>query len=582
MINTRSARRRLSVTVLTLLATIVIFSFKLIDIQVVRAAELNQQSFGKRSVAVPTYGVRGNIVDANGVLLASSVDRYDITASPKVMNALADPSNTHPIDPTAQIADLAAATGESVEDITAALSADPKSDFAYVHKLGTLEVLQAVKALKIPWVYAEVHPSRTYPNGAVAGNLVGFIGTDGPQAGMELDYESCLAAANGSSTYEKSKDGVRLPGSTVTNKEPVNGGTLALTINSDLQFYAQEQLAAQALKVGADWGTVMVVRVNDGHIMAAADYPSVDPNDVNGVPNTALGSLAFSTPYEPGSTFKPMTAAMAIDQGMANAGTKVIAPGRIYFPNGQYIKDVWAHNDLRLTLAGVLMYSSNTGISKFSDMMSQQTRYDYLTDFGIGVKTAVGFPGESGGSLPPISDWDQVTNYAVGFGQGVSATSAQMASVYQTLGNNGVRMPLTLVEGCTMPDGTVTDLPSDDGVQVVSENAADQTVLAMETVVTQGGLGKQLTIPGYRVAAKSGTAEVPENGVYSSDRVVSVAGLVPADNPQYVVIVTLGKPDIMKTSAAAAAPFKDIMTQVIKTFRVEPSTAATPETPIIW
>lgn len=582
MINTRSARRRLSVTVLTLLATIVIFSFKLIDIQVVRAAELNQQSFGKRSVAVPTYGVRGNIVDANGVLLASSVDRYDITASPKVMNALADPSNTHPIDPTAQIADLAAATGESVEDITAALSADPKSDFAYVHKLGTLEVLQAVKALKIPWVYAEVHPSRTYPNGAVAGNLVGFIGTDGPQAGMELDYESCLAAANGSSTYEKSKDGVRLPGSTVTNKEPVNGGTLALTINSDLQFYAQEQLAAQALKVGADWGTVMVVRVNDGHIMAAADYPSVDPNDVNGVPNTALGSLAFSTPYEPGSTFKPMTAAMAIDQGMANAGTKVIAPGRIYFPNGQYIKDVWAHNDLRLTLAGVLMYSSNTGISKFSDMMSQQTRYDYLTDFGIGVKTAVGFPGESAGSLPPISDWDQVTNYAVGFGQGVSATSAQMASVYQTLGNNGVRMPLTLVEGCTMPDGTVTDLPSDDGVQVVSENAADQTVLAMETVVTQGGLGKQLTIPGYRVAAKSGTAEVPENGVYSSDRVVSVAGLVPADNPQYVVIVTLGKPDIMKTSAAAAAPFKDIMTQVIKTFRVEPSTAATPETPIIW
>jgi len=579
--NSRSTRRRLAATVLALVATVMLFSGRLIDIQVVRAAELNEQSLGKRSVAVPTYGVRGNITDANGVLLASSVDRYDITASPKVMHGLADPKNKKPIDAEAQIEDLAIATGETVEAITAALNADPESDFAYIHKLGTLEVLEAVRALKIPWVYYEVHPSRTYPNGAVAGNLVGFIGTDGPQAGMELDYDSCLAATNGSSTYEKSKDGVRLPGSTVTTKEPVDGGTLKLTINSDLQFYAQEQLATQAIKVGADWGTAMVVRVSDGHIMAAADYPSVDPNDVNGVPNTALGSLAFSTPYEPGSTFKPMTAAMAIDQGLATATTQVIAPGRIYFPNGQYIKDVWAHNDIHLTLAGVLMNSSNTGISKFSDMMSQQTRYDYFKAFGVGTKTGVGLF-ESAGSLPTIDKWDQFTNYTVAFGQGVSTTSAQMASIYQTLGNNGIKMPLTLVEGCTMPDGTVTSVPDATPTQVVSEYAADQTVAAMETIVSKGSLSRQLTIPGYRIAAKTGTAEVPENGGYGDQRIVSVAGMIPAENPQYVVIVTLGKPDIMKTSAASAAPFKNIMTQVIKTFRIEPSGVPAPDMPVTW
>ena len=581
MNNSRSTRRRLAATVLALVATVMLFSGRLIDIQVVRAAELNEQSLGKRSVAVPTYGVRGNITDANGVLLASSVDRYDITASPKVMHGLADPKNKKPIDAEAQIEDLAIATGETVEAITAALNADPESDFAYIHKLGTLEVLEAVRALKIPWVYYEVHPSRTYPNGAVAGNLVGFIGTDGPQAGMELDYDSCLAATNGSSTYEKSKDGVRLPGSTVTTKEPVDGGTLKLTINSDLQFYAQEQLATQAIKVGADWGTAMVVRVSDGHIMAAADYPSVDPNDVNGVPNTALGSLAFSTPYEPGSTFKPMTAAMAIDQGLATATTQVIAPGRIYFPNGQYIKDVWAHNDIHLTLAGVLMNSSNTGISKFSDMMSQQTRYDYFKAFGVGTKTGVGLF-ESAGSLPTIDKWDQFTNYTVAFGQGVSTTSAQMASIYQTLGNNGIKMPLTLVEGCTMPDGTVTSVPDATPTQVVSEYAADQTVAAMETIVSKGSLSRQLTIPGYRIAAKTGTAEVPENGGYGDQRIVSVAGMIPAENPQYVVIVTLGKPDIMKTSAASAAPFKNIMTQVIKTFRIEPSGVPAPDMPVTW
>lgn len=580
MITSHSSRRRLAVTLLALIAVVMLFTIRLVDIQVVRAAELNEESKGKRSVAVPTYGVRGDIVDTNGIALASTVNRYDITASPKVMYALAEDEKS-PVDPAPQIAQLAEVTGETVEAITAALAADPESDFAYVSKLQTLEVLTAVRALKIPWVYYEVHPSRTYPNGAVAGNLVGFIGTEGPQAGMELAYDSCLAATDGSSTYEKSKDGVRLPGSTVVDTEPVDGGTLTLTINSDLQWYTQEQLAAQAIKVGADWGTAMVVRVSDGHIMAAADYPSVDPNNVNGVPNTALGSLAFSTPYEPGSTFKPMTAAMAIDLGLADATTQVIAPGRIYFPNGQYIKDVWAHNDIRLTLAGVLMNSSNTGISKISDMMSKETRYDYFKAFGIGSKTGVGLF-ESAGSLPTVDRWDQLTNYTVNFGQGVSATSAQMASVYQTLGNNGVRMPLTLVESCTMPDGTVTDLPDATPVQVVSEYAADQTVYAMETIPSKSSIAGLLRIPGYRIAAKTGTAEVPENGTYGSDRIVSVAGLIPAEDPQYVVIVTLGKPDTMKTSTAAAAPFKNIMTQVIKTFRIEPSDSVTPDIPITW
>jgi cell division protein FtsI (penicillin-binding protein 3) len=575
-----SSRRRLAVTLLALIGVVMLFSFRLVDIQVVRAAEYNTESLGKRSVAVPTYGVRGDILDTNGIPLASTVLRYDITASPKVMWSLAE-ADKNPVDPTPQIAQLAEVTGETVESITAALSANKDSDFAYVSKLATLEVLNEVKELKINWVYSEVHPSRTYPSGAVAGNLVGFIGTDGPQIGMELEYDSCLAATNGSSTYEKSKDGVRLPGSTVVDTEPVDGGTLTLTINSDLQWYTQEQLAAQAEKVGADWGTAMVVRVSDGHIMAAADFPSVDPNNVNGVPNTALGSLAFSTPYEPGSTFKPMTAAMAIDLGLADATTQVIAPGRIYFPNGQYIKDVWAHNDIRLTLAGVLMNSSNTGISKFSDMMDKSTRYDYYKKFGIGTKTGVGLY-ESAGVIPDVSRWDQLTNYTVNFGQGVSATSAQMASVYQTLGNNGVKMPLTLVESCTMPDGSVTHLPDTTPTQVVSEYAADQTVYAMETIVSKGSIGSLLRIPGYRIAAKTGTAEVPENGVYGNDRIVSVAGLIPADNPQYVVIVTLGKPDIMKTSAAAAAPFKNIMTQVIKTFRIEPSADTTPNIPVTW
>jgi cell division protein FtsI (penicillin-binding protein 3) len=582
--NIRSTRRRLTLSVLVIFAIVAIFSARLVDIQIVSAAELDAKSLDKRSVPVVTYGVRGEIVDTNGVVLADSVDRYDITAAPKYAKPITRVTEKGKV--TFSVADLvnelAVATGDDATKIMASISKDPNSNFAYVSKAVSLDKLTAVKALKIPWVYEQLHPSRTYPNGAVAGNLVGFIGTDGPQAGLERGEDTCLASTNCESTYEKGRDGVRLPGSTVTTKDPSNGGVLKLTIDSDFQWYVQQQIATQAEAIGADWATAIVVRVKDGHLMAVADYPSVDPNDVNGVPNTALGSLAFSTPYEPGSTFKAMTAAMLIDAGVISQTTPVVVPGRLYFPNGQYIKDVFAHRDLRYTTTGILANSSNTGISLLSDKLDPTSRFEYMQKFGLGEKTAVSFPGESGGVLPPTSQWDQITKHAVAFGQGVSATSAQVAAIYQTLGNGGMRMPLTLVEGCQLPDGTITQLPDAAGTRVVSESAANQTVQMLENVVTQGPLRSALQIPGYRIAAKTGTAQVAAAGVYTDDRVISVAGLVPAENPEYAIVVTFGKPDTMKTSAGAAPTFKNIVTQTIKTFRIEPSTEPAPNIPLTW
>jgi cell division protein FtsI (penicillin-binding protein 3) len=168
------------------------------------------------------------------------------------------------------------------------------------------------------------------------------------------------------------------------------------------------------------------------------------------------------------------------------------------------------------------------------------------------------------------------------FGQGITATSAQMASLYQTLGNGGVRMPLTLVSGCERPDGTWTDVPVPTGTRVVSDYAAEQTLLMMETVASQGASRDVVSIPGYRIAAKTGTGEVAENGEYGSERIVSYAGVVPADNPEYAIVVTFGKPDTMKSSAAAAPVFNAIMEQVIKTFRVPPSTEPAPNLPLTW
>ncbi len=569
---------RLAIAVVMVFATIIVFVVRLVDIQLVQATELNADSYNKRAQELVTYGVRGQIVDTNGVVLADSVDRYDLEASPRVALAPANIESTQ-----TAIADIAKVTGQDPHALMAVLTSDPKSDFAYLDKGVTLEVYRAVRALDVPWVYYDLRPARAYPNGAVAGNLIGFVGTDGAQAGEELTGDSCLASKNGTATYEKSEDGVRIPGSLVTESEAKNGGTLKLTIDRDLQWFVQQRMAQTYKQLGATWMTVVVERVKDGHLLAVADYPSVDPNNVNGVPNTALGSLAFSTSYEPGSTMKSITVASLIDAGVVTPATQITAPGRRYFANGDYIKDAWAHDDTRYTAAGALVVSSNTGISALTDFLpDSQKRYDYMVKFGLGKPTAVGFNGEDSGTLHPASQWDQLTNYTVQFGQGLTTTSVQMASIYQTLANHGVRVPVTLVEGCIHPDGTVTDSPKTESTRVVSAKAADETVGILENVVSNDGLQDKISIPGYRVAAKTGTAQVAENGSYGNKAVITVAGLAPAENPQYVVVVTAGIPSNMYTSSALATTFRDLMAQVLTTYRVPPSTVPAPDVPLTW
>jgi cell division protein FtsI (penicillin-binding protein 3) len=589
MTHSRLTARRLGVTLFAVFAIVGLFVVKLVDIQVVRAEELTAAAEARRSSTVLVHGVRGSIVDANGVALADSVERYDITAAP--VNVGENTSIT--IDgekvkvPTIEaIARLAEVTGASAADLYAALTADPESKFTYLVKGVELETLTAVWDLDIAWIYSEMRPSRTYPSGAIAGNLVGFLGTDGPLAGTELQADECLASTPGTSTFERSADGVRLPGSLEVEQEALDGGTVHLTIDSDLQWYAQQQLAERGTAVGADWGTAMVVRVDTGEIVVAADWPSIDPNDLNSVSAENSGARSFTAPFEPGSIMKPVAFATLLDKRLITPNTPVTVPGNYTngLPAGENITDVFAHGDLRWTATGILMNSSNIGTVMLSEKLTAQQKYDTFRAFGFGEPTDAGFLGEDGGTVytPEQTKADTVTLAAQMFGQGITATSAQMASLYQTLGNGGVRMPLTLIAGCEHADGTWTDVPVPTGERVVSEYAADTTLLMMETVASQGASRDVVSVPGYRIAAKTGTGEVAENGRYGSERIVSYAGVFPADRPEYAIVVTFGKPDTMKSSAAAAPVFNAIMEQVIKTFRVTPSTEAAPNLPLTW
>lgn len=577
MVGKKMLRRRTAVTVLAVAATVGILGGKLVDIQVVRADDLQRESVNAKEVSTPLLGNRGDIVDADGTVLATTVYTYTAAASPK--DAIAG-GRAKMVEAAAKIGAITGQGGDAVVAlIDAALKDDPKSQYVLLKAGMDVGTFDKLDKLPYPWLTFTKKQARSYPNGAVAGNLLGFL-SQGGDAGLEKSENQCLAGENGEETYQRGADGVAIPGSTVVQKQAKDGGTLKLTIDSDLQWFAEQTLGQQVAATGSKFGFVTVAEAKTGKIKAVAQWPTLDPNNIDATDPSYWRLHPLTDPYEPGSTFKALTAAMLIDQGKASPTSQVLAPYSWKSGNGADLHDSGYHAPLRLTLTGVLMMSSNTGMSQLGKALTDQTRYDYLQKFGIGEGTGLPYPDQSDGVLHPVKDWDDQTKYATMFGQGVSATQLQMVGAYQALANGGTRIPLSLVEGCDHPDGSVTDVPSTAKTPVVSAQAAATTLGMMESVVTDGELKKQLQIPGYRVAAKTGTAQQPDGkGGYLPSYYVSVMGVAPVDDPQYVVSVNLGFPTTITSSAAAAPLFHTIMSQVLKTYRVKPSTSSPADYP---
>ncbi|TCL70839.1 cell division protein FtsI (penicillin-binding protein 3) [Curtobacterium sp. PhB128] len=585
----RLPRARYTIIMLLVIALVAVFVVRLVDIQVVQAAALDKDSQLKRSVPVTIYGTRGAIVDREGVELADSVTRYNITTSPRLVAAYKGKlggTRIKKISVTTALTALAKASGGDLATMRRNIAADPKSDYAYLVKGLDASHYEAVRTLGIPWVYPEPQSARVYPTGAATGNLTGFMGTDGAQAGLEYAYNKCLTGTNGEQTYERGADGVQLPGSTVTTKQATDGGTLHTTIDSDLQYLVRQALGAAAENLGAASATAIVTDAKNGEVLAVADTPSVDSNDVDATTDEgAYGSRALTDTYEPGSTIKAAIAAALIDQGKASPTTQATVPYSRTFPWGGRITDAEFHPTEQLTLTGILRDSSNVGITELGEQLTQQQRYDYMRKFGLFTpQDAVTFPGQPGMDYAATPDWDQQTNINSMFGQGISTTALQIASIYQTLANGGVRIPLHLVTGCTTADGTTTQAPKTTGERVVSDTAATQVVNMLQSVVTGGTLVSMKPISGYNIAAKTGTAEVAEPGKgYGSDRIISVAGMAPAEDPKYVVTVTFTKPGPGHRFSNSAAPaFRTIMSEVLQKYRVPPSTTPATTYPATW
>lgn len=582
-----SDRVRTVVVAILTFALLAAFVVRLADIQLVRAEALNAEADGRRGVTQTIFGTRGPIVDANGTVLAESVDRWDLTISPRYTRDLQPGIDR--VDETLTVGDalvqIGAITGQDPVDlqakILAELERDPDSD--YLLLVDGLDVAQfeAVRDLGLPYVYLRLNPQRVYPAGSVAGNLVGFMGADEPLAGVERSEDECLAAEDGARVFDRGADGTPIPGS-MTTRPAVDGGSVQLTIDADVQFQMQQLTQQYTSQLRARSGTSIVMRT-DGSIVAVAESATVDPNDPTASDSRDRGSRAFTAAYEPGSIFKAFSFAAMLDLGIITPRDELSVPWTYTAP-GVRVRDALSHEVKQWTAAGILVNSSNSGMVRLAEPMSTADYYEYLDRFGFGETTAVDFAGEQPVPLRNPANLDAQTQLNVLFGQGIAATPIQVASAYQALANGGVHLPARLIAGCTDAEGEVSVPEVGEGERVVSDTTARQTLEVLENVVTDYGYDT-FPIEGYRIAAKTGTAQMAyEDGSgYDPNRMmISVAGVFPVDDPQFVVLTMYDSPQTIRTSGGAIPAFHDMVNLLIRHFDIPPSTTEQPEIPLEW
>jgi len=543
-----------------LVLILVIFGARLLQLQGVEASTYAARAEGQRLTSVTLPASRGSITDVRGTVLATTVEARNITADQTLV-----------INAGATAANLAPVLNLPVATLTERLTGDRR--FAYIAKEVTPETWAQVKALNLAGIFSEPTTKRVYPAADIGANVVGFVGGDGAGlGGIELAYQDLLAGKDGKRQFEQGAGGREIPTATDNETAPVAGSDVRLTIDRDIQWAAQQAIAAQVAATGAESGEVVVMDPRTGDIVAMATAPSFDAANPGQSPAADRGNRAVSEIYEPGSTSKVMTAAAVIEEGALQPESPVTVPGELK-RGGKVFHDHNDHGTLNLTFAGVLAKSSNLGTILASEKIGPDKLYSYLKKFGIGDPTGLGFPGESRGLLPARSQWSQTTFPTVAFGQGLSVNAVQATDVFATIANDGLRVEPRLVAATVAPDGTVTPAKAPETHRVVSPATAQKVRAMLESVVSDEGTAPQAAIPGYRVAGKTGTANRvdPACGCYRG-YTASFIGFAPADAPAFVVSVTLQDPKNGHFGGMLAGPvFKQVMSFALTSRHVAPT-----------
>jgi len=561
---------------------------QLVNVQVLRGPALAADARADRTRSSTLLAHRGDITDADGVVLATSVDRYTVAADPKTIADFtprtADLVDGEPLEEGGAVGVaklLAPILGRSSPELAAQLNGT--SRYVVLAKDVTPEVQRQIADLRLSaYVRTTMTSERTYPAGTVAGNLVGFVNEEqAGGGGVEASYDDVLAGVSGSRECEAGLGGQVIPTGRCDVVDAVPGRNVQLTVARDVQWKAQDSVDRAVSETGAEYAIAVVQDLRTGEILALADSGTVNPNDRT-TDAVARPSRAVSNVFDPGSTGKVVTMAAAIEGGYADAATQFEVPYLYTTPNGETFRDSHEHPLERLTLAGVLAESSNTGTVQVGERIPKQVRYDYLRKFGFGEPSGVGLPGESAGILHPADAWDGRTEYAVLFGQSVSVNAIQATSVFSTIANGGVRTTPSVVAGTTDERGAFVPAERPAPVRVVSQETADTVLHMMESVVEEG-TGSSAAVPGYRVAGKTGTAQMAGSDGRLSSIMASFIGVAPADDPRYTVSVFLKDPHSSIFGGVVAAPvFSEIMGFTLEHEGVQPSTEPYVPLPTTW
>ena len=567
------AHKRIRGLVLILAVVMFMFGLRLVQVQALQAGDYRDRAVNEMEKVRTLKAPRGDITDINGVPFARSVAATSIVVD-----------QTQVTDPAKVAAFVAPILNMKVQDVQTALTGTRKWNMVarnakpatWLKLSGAIDQynsqFKAMSPERIIGFFPERSYVREYPSGNLIASLIGFVNHDGVGAtGLESSMNSKITGIDGKYSYANGYK-AEIPGSQSEIIPAQTGTSIRLTVDRDIQWVASKAIAEAVKSSRALSGTVIVMDPKTGHILAHATAPTFDPNDTTKVSLVAMRNPSVLDVYEPGSTGKVMTVAAAMEEKKITPETVLTIPDKLK-RSVKVFRDHEPHPTQRLTTAGILAVSSNTGSIKIGEMISNDKLYEYLTKFGIGSKTGSGLPGESRGILPKVADWSGTTAPTVAFGQGYSVTAMQATSVFATIANDGVRVSPTVIAGTSDSSGNYTPSATRESVRVISPETAAQMRLMMESVVSVNGTAPSAAIPGYRVAGKTGTAQRIDDtcGCYRG-YTASFIGFAPADKPAYVISVTIQDPKGMHWGGYLGGPvFKKVMSFVLQSKGIAPT-----------
>ena len=533
------------------------------DLQVLQEEQWDERAERQHQKVIPLTPQRGTIFDRNGEELAVSVNVDSVYVEPRKLE-----------DKSEATRKLAKSLGLSKRTVNAKLKSN--SNFVWLKRQITPSQSEQVKQADLKGVGMIKEHRRFYPNSNIAAHLLGFTGLD-PKGleGLELEYDKTILGRGGYLVMERDALGRGLGAGSPQVQGASRGHDLYLTLDKNLQYIAERELAEGLRTTKGKSGSVVMMEPSTGKILAMASYPEYNPNSFFRHKPYQWRNRAVCDSYEPGSTFKIFLMAAALNEAVISTNQKIYCENGRYKVGGKVIRD---HNKKYqdLTPAEIMKYSSNIGSAKIGKLLERKTYHEYIEDFGFGHKTGIDLPGEAVGLVRPPNKWFEVDLAAISFGQAISVTPIQLVAATSAIANGGYLMQPYVVEKVVDSQGHVTQKNQPRVVRkVIAQDVAHVVTRMLEMAVEEGGTGTKAQVPGFRVAGKTGTAQKVDavTGGYSVDkRVASFVGFLPAEDPRLVMLVTIDEPKGITYGGLTAGPvFSRIAAQAMQYMKIRPT-----------